>query len=382
MNQPSRNSKATAGCYKSLTMPKIPVESHDIRSAEPAQPFMLGNMVGQCAAMQEVFSMIRKLAPSSAPVLIGGPSGAGKELVAREIHNCSPRRNGPFVAINTAALPESLIESELFGYEKGAFTGATERHAGCFEQAHGGTLFLDELGEMPRSFQPVLLRVLETSRVRRLGGRDELAVDVRLLAATSQPAKTNLRDDIFYRLSVFQILLPPLRARAEDIPLLAQVMIQTLNQKNGTLVTGLDPEVLNLFRTYAWPGNARELRNVIERATIVAGIGKLHLEHLPANLLEQTSAARPKEKGSMILLPGERLAEVEEAYIELTLQHVSNNVPEAAALLGISPRTVRNRIARFQKKRRPQDPPNNSVLPTEIGAAGGYFMAAAKGVGA
>jgi len=360
----------------------MPVESQDIRSSEPAQPFMLGNMVGQCAAMQEVFSMIRKLAPSSAPVLIGGPSGTGKELVAREIHNCSPRRNGPFVAINTAALPESLIESELFGYEKGAFTGATERHAGCFEQAHGGTLFLDELGEMPRSSQPILLRVLETSRVRRLGGRDELAVDIRLLAATSQPAKTRLRDDIFYRLSVFQILLPPLHARAEDIPLLAQVMIQTLNQKNGTLVTGLDPEVLDLFRTYEWPGNARELRNVIERATIVAGIGELHLEHLPANLLEQTSAARPKEKGSMILLPGERLAEVEEAYIELTLQHVSNNVPEAAALLGISPRTVRNRIARFQKKRRPQDPPDNSVLSTEVGAAGRYFMAAAKGVGA
>ena len=234
---------------------------------------MLGNMVGRSAAMQEVFSMIRRLAPSSASVLITGQSGTGKELVAREIHNCSSRRNGPFVAINAAALPESLVESELFGYEKGAFTGALERHAGCFEQAHGGTLFLDELGEMPRSVQPILLRVLETLRVRRLGGRNEVSVDVRLLAATSQPPATHLRDDIFYRLSVFQILLPPLRDRSEDIPLLAHVMIQSLNQKNGTLVTGIDSEVMDVFNTYAWPGNARELRNVIERATIVAGTG-------------------------------------------------------------------------------------------------------------
>ena len=343
---------------------------------------ILGNMVGRSAAMQEVFSMIRRLAPSSASVLITGQSGTGKELVAREIHNCSSRRNGPFVAINAAALPESLVESELFGYEKGAFTGALERHAGCFEQAHGGTLFLDELGEMPRSVQPILLRVLQTLRVRRLGGRNEVSVDVRLLAATSQPPATHLRDDIFYRLSVFQILLPPLRERSEDIPLLAHVMIQSLNQKNGTLVTEIDSEVMDVFNTYAWPGNARELRNVIERATIVAGTGPLHLAHLPAALLEPSLTARRQDNGSMTLLPGARLAEVEEAYIALTLRHVSNNVTAAAALLGLSPRTVRNRIAIFQRSRGPQAPGGDRLRLADAKAAKRRITAVAKGVGA
>jgi DNA-binding NtrC family response regulator len=332
--------------------------------------------------MQEVFSMIRLLAPSSASVLITGQSGTGKELVAREIHNCSSRRDGPFVAINAAALPESLTESELFGHERGAFTGAVERHAGCFEQAHGGTLFLDELGEMPLSVQPILLRVLETMRVRRLGGRNDVSVDVRVLAATSQPVATHLRDDIFYRLSVFHILLPPLRARSEDIPLLADVMIQSLNQKNGTLVTGIDSEVLNVFKTYAWPGNARELRNVIERATIIASTGLLHLGHLPATLLGESFAMRRQDNGSMTLLPGKQLAEVEEAYIALTLRHVSNNVAAAAALLGLSPRTVRNRMAMFQRRRTPQTPADDMRRLTQARAPEGWSTGAAKAVGA
>jgi len=363
-------------------MSELSLGARNCSPDELTPPVVLGNLIGRSPVMQEVFSVIRKLAPTSAPVLIGGPSGSGKELVAREIHNFSSRRNGPFVAINAAALPESLIESELFGHEKGAFTGATERHAGCFEQAHGGTLFLDELGEMPRAAQPILLRVLETLRVRRLGGRNELAVDVRLLAAISQPAETHLRDDIFYRLSVFQILLPPLRARAEDIPLLAQVMVQSLNQKNGTLVTDIDSEVLDVFKAYHWPGNARELRNVIERATIVAGTGTLRREHLPPAVLGQTFSVEPKDRISMVLLPGQRLAKVEEAYIELTLRHVSNNIGEAAALLGISPRTVRSRIAVFQKARGPQTEAEIPLRLTELGAAGKRSMAASKGAGA
>ena len=185
------------------------------------------------------------------------------------------------MAINAAALPETLIESELFGHEKGAFTGAMERSAGCFEQAHGGTLFLDEIGEMPPSTQPKLLRVLEDLRVRRLGGKREIAVDVRVLAATSQVLGTHLREELYYRLSVFQIVLPPLRERKEDIPPIAEVMIQTLNKKHGTRVTGLDSEVLDLLHRYDWPGNVRELRNVIERATIVAGEGLIQPTHLP-----------------------------------------------------------------------------------------------------
>jgi DNA-binding NtrC family response regulator len=230
---------------------------------------VLGDMVGTSPAMQQIFSVIRQVAPTSAPVLICGESGTGKELVAREIHRCSARGDGPFVAINAAALPEALIESELFGHEKGAFTGAMERSAGCFEQAHGGTLFLDEVGEMPMSTQPKLLRVLEDLRVRRLGGKHEIAVDARILAATSQELGTHLREELYYRLSVFQIVVPPLREHKEDIPPIAEIMLQILNKKHGTRVTGIDAEVLDRFQRHDWPGNVRELRNLLERAAIM-----------------------------------------------------------------------------------------------------------------
>ena len=223
-------------------------------------------------------------------------------------------------------MPETLIESELFGHEKGAFTGAMERSAGCFEQAHGGTLFLDEIGEMPPSTQPKLLRVLEDLRVRRLGGKSEIPVDARVLAATSHSLEAHLREELYYRLSVFQIVLPPLRERKEDIPLIAEVMLQTLNEKHGTRVTGLDSGVLDLFRTYDWPGNVRELRNVIERAAIVAGAGLLRLDHLPSPAFGSSPAGRraqvPGHEGPVMLQPGQRLTKLEEAYIKLTLDHV------------------------------------------------------------
>jgi transcriptional regulator with PAS, ATPase and Fis domain len=294
------------------------------------------------------------VAPTTAPVLICGESGTGKELVAREIHKCSPRADGPFVAVNAAALPETLVESELFGHEKGAFTGAMERSAGCFEQAQGGTLFLDEIGEMPLSTQQKLLRILEDLRVRRLGGKSEIPVDARVLAATSHSVVAHLREEIYYRLSVFQIVLPPLRERKEDIPLIAEVMIQDLNKKHATHVTGLDSEVLDLFRTYDWPGNVRELRNVIERATIVAGVGAIQLNHLPAanfDLRSGGKTAKPSDgKGHLTLQPGQPLSQAEEAYIKLTLDYVNNNRKRAAEILGISLRTLQNRIAEFHKE--------------------------------
>jgi DNA-binding NtrC family response regulator len=321
---------------------------------------VLGDLVGTSPAMQEIFSLIRQVAPTSVPILICGESGTGKELVAREIHKASPRADGPFIAINSAALPEALIESELFGHEKGAFTGAMERSAGCFEQAHGGTLFLDEIGEMPPSTQPKLLRVLEDLRVRRLGGKKEIPVDVRVLAATSQEVGTHLREELYYRLSVFQIVVPPLREHKEDIPPIADAVLQILNKKHGTRVTGVDPEVLDLFHRYDWPGNVRELRNMLERATIMAGEGPIGLANLPSPAFGANpgpyARLSPGSEGPVMLQPGQPLMKIDEAYIKLTLDHVGGNRKRAAEMLGISLRTLQNRIAALREEAKASAP--------------------------
>src|SRR6476646_3542349 len=256
---------------------------------------ILGEMTGGSPKMQEVFALIQQVAPSRAAVLITGESGTGKELAARAIHALSPRRSAPFVAINCAALPETLIESELFGHEKGAFTGALERRAGCFELAQNGTVLLDEIGDMPMGTQAKLLRVLEDQRVRRLGSKTEIQLDVRVVASTNSPLEAALREgkfreDLFYRLNVFPVPLPPLRDRLEDIPALVSALLADMNRKHSIKVTDAAPAVLDILRTHSWPGNVRELRNVIERAAILAGEGSIRLEHLPP-LFQQAGGA-------------------------------------------------------------------------------------------
>jgi DNA-binding NtrC family response regulator len=313
---------------------------------------VLGELTGASPAMQQVFSLLRQVAPTSATVLITGESGTGKELAARAIHNLSPRRSGPFVAVNCAALPETLIESEMFGHEKGAFTGALERRRGCFELAHGGTLLLDEIGDMPMGTQAKLLRVLEDRRVRRLGAPREVDVDVRVLASTNQPLeeaikKAAFREDLYFRLNVFHVALPPLRERKQDIALLATAMIRDLNARHSCKVTGLSSEALEALMRQDWPGNARQLRNVLERAVIIVGEGPITPAQLPESRpVAVEAAAVPDGEGSIIRV-GMTVTQAERELIEMTLRHTANNKTRAAAILGISQKTLFNKLKEY-----------------------------------
>jgi len=314
---------------------------------------VLGDLVGRTAVMQQVFSLIRQVAPSKAAVLVTGESGTGKELVARAVHGLSPRRDGPFVAINCAAMPETLMESELFGHEKGAFTGALERRAGCFELAQNGTLLLDEIGDMPAATQAKLLRVLEDSRVRRLGGKTETVVDVRVIASTNKVLeealkKGEIREDLYYRLNVFHIPLPPLRERMEDLPALVDVLLRDLNKKHGTKITDLAPEALGQLERHRWPGNVRELRNALERAVILAGQGTIALDHLPGNLVRPAlSAVETEDPSGVRLRVGATIDQAEKVLILRTLQHTHNNKTRAAEILGISLKTLHNKLKEY-----------------------------------
>jgi DNA-binding NtrC family response regulator len=317
---------------------------------------VLGELVGSSPQMMEIFSLIRQVAPTSASVLISGESGTGKELVARAIHKLSPRCDGPFVAVNCAALPETLMESELFGHEKGSFTGAAGRHEGCFEQANNGTLLLDEISEMPIGTQAKLLRVIEESKVRRIGGSNDIGISVRVLAATNRPphqavADKHLREDLFYRLNVFHISLPPLRERQQDIPAIAAALLVHLNKKHGCRVTGLSSEVLDWFKLSTWPGNVRELRNLLERATIIAGQGEIQMSHLPGVAAPKPVAVQPQAVSPDVLQirVGRSMEEVEEAYLRLTLKHANNNKRRAAEMLGLCLRTLHNKLRTYER---------------------------------
>src|SRR5271167_1264238 len=312
----------------------------------------LGRLVGASPQMQGIFRLIEQVAPSTASVLITGASGTGKELVARTIHALSPRRNKPFFPINCAAIPETLIESEIFGHEKGAVTGALERRTGCFELAEGGTLLLDEIGEMPVGTQAKLLRVLEDRTLRRLGSKVETTVDVRVLAATNKVpeeavARGELRNDLYYRLNVFNIHLPPLREHKEDLPDLVQALLADMDEKHNRIVASVAESVMNAFLAYAWPGNVRELRNTLERAVIVCDTDLIEPRHLPPGFGQVVSRAPVLEANAVRLGVGTTVGEAERLLILKTLEATNNNKTRAAEMLGISLKTLHNKLKEY-----------------------------------
>jgi DNA-binding NtrC family response regulator len=322
---------------------------------------VLGALVGNSRSMREIFGLIEQIAPSNVSVLITGESGTGKELVARTLHDLSPRKTRPFVAVNCAAIPETLIESEIFGHEKGAFTGAVERRAGCFELASGGTLLLDEVGEMPVATQAKLLRVLEERKLRRLGARTEQDVDVRVLAATNHDpgeavAQGHLRADLFYRLNVFNISMPPLREHLEDVPAMADAMLEEMNRKHSRRVSGVAPSMLDRMMAYDWPGNGRELRNTVERAVILCPDGApLDAGHLPPDFGKaQTLAAQAFDASVVAVRVGSTVDEAERLLILRTLEATGQNKTRAAEILGVSLKTLHNKLKEYGRAREEQ----------------------------
>ena len=322
---------------------------------------VLGALVGSSRSMQEIFALIEQIAPSNVSVLITGESGTGKELVARTLHDLSPRKAKPFVAVNCAAIPETLIESEIFGHEKGSFTGAVERRVGCFELANGGTLLLDEVGEMPVATQAKLLRVLEERKLRRLGARTEQEIDVRVLAATNRDpneavADGHLRADLFYRLNVFNITMPPLREHLEDVPAMVDAMLSEMNAKHGRKVSGVAPSMIERMLAYDWPGNARELRNTVERAVILCSDGApLDVGHLAAGFgISKNPTAQALDAGVVPVRVGSTVDEAERLLILRTLEATGQNKTRAAEILGVSLKTLHNKLKEYGRAREEQ----------------------------
>ena len=352
------------GAYDFLTKPvnldqldlklKQALRSRDVEVENRAlheqldEKFGLEKILGTSAPMQEVFDTLRQVAPTRATVLVEGESGTGKELVARAIHHLSPRAQGPFVPVHCAALSKTLLESELFGHEKGAYTGATERRQGRFEMADGGTLFLDEIGEIDPAVQVKILRVLEEHKFERVGGSELIEVDVRMLAATNRDLKKMVaegafREDLFYRLYVVNVHLPPLRERGSDIPMLAQHFLQEFATENKKNVTGLTPDALDLLTAYRWPGNVRELRNVMERMVVLARSEKLTVRDLPANIRE-LAGGKP---GGGALAGNLTIEAAEKQLIIQALKQHDGNRTLAAKQLGLSRRTLHRKLNEY-----------------------------------
>ncbi len=354
-----------AGAYDYLTKPVEPdrlrtiipkaLEHHRLLMSHKAleqkieQLTRYEDLIGQSSRMQNVYQLIGAVADSTANVIISGESGTGKELVAKAIHRKSGRRDQPFIAVNCSAFPENILENELFGHEKGAFTGALNEKPGCFEMADRGTLFLDEIGEMSLETQAKILRALEERRFRRLGGKKEIEVDVRVIAATNRNLKQaldekRLREDLYYRLAVVEIDLPPLRERIEDIPVLINYFLDHFNDKNQKNIKGLTSACRDIFMKYPWPGNVRELRNVIERAVILSTSDKIDVHVLPERILSYKF-----EKPTLIIPLGMTVEDAEKQLIFRTLELENQNKTRAAETLGISLKTLHNKLGKYKQ---------------------------------
>ncbi len=333
--------------HKELAVGKLREENRSLREAL-GQRYAHPNVVARSAKMQEVLAMVERVAQTNSTVLLGGESGVGKDLIARAIHEKSRRASGPFIKINSTAIPESLLESELFGYEKGAFTGATSSKPGKFELADKGTLFLDEIGDVPPATQVKLLRVLQEREFERLGGTRTLKVDVRLIAATNRDLRAALeqgtfREDLYYRLNVVPVDIAPLRERREDIPELVQLFIARFSAESGKAITSIKPEAMQMLVNYYWPGNVRELQNIVERAAALAPgpvleTGDIHLD---------APRSKSTNSGNNFLPEGMTLEQWEDEMIREALRRANGNKSQAARLLGLSRNALRYRLTKI-----------------------------------
>jgi DNA-binding NtrC family response regulator len=332
---------------RALKTRRIEAENVALRT-ELDQRYGLKNLIGESVPMRQVFETVQQVAPSRATVLITGETGTGKELIAHAIHNLSPRKTGPFIAVHAAALPSTLLESELFGHEKGAFTGAVERRVGRFELADGGTIFLDEVGELEPQMQVKLLRVLEERAFERVGGQKTIQVDVRLIAATNKDLKKlvaegKFRDDLFYRLSVVTLHLPPLRDRRDDIPLLVHAFLAEFNRENNKNVRDVTADAMNVLLAYDWPGNVRELRNAVEQMVVLARSERLTLRDVPAAIRGGADLTKIS-----VVRTGMTVEEAERQLIIQALKEVGGNRTLAAKKVGMSRRTLHRKLKKYR----------------------------------
>lgn len=348
--KPFRNDQLLQVCRNALKQQRLTRENSQLKR-QLQKTYSFPNIIGRSPSMQGVFRVIERAAPTEASLLIRGDTGTGKEVIARAVHSASERHGQPFISINCAALPEGLLESELFGHEKGAFTGAVARSEGLFRAAHGGTLFLDELAEMPAALQAKLLRVLETREVRPVGSTKTIAIDVRLLAATHRDLMQEVeaerfREDLYYRLAVIEVEIPPLRARPDDIPLLTQYFLEQIAERRSRAANSMSPEFLQFLQSYHWPGNVRELRNALEHAATL-GEAELKVQDLPQRILKNhgSSAVTAAFDSHSPMT----LADMEQSFVLTSLENCGGDRKAAAKRLGIDLSTLYRKLKRWDK---------------------------------